>query len=173
VSYETWFGISKKEMDNDRKLNYKCGTIQQFWDKVDKTSSCWNYTAYRNELGYGKYTAERNTMYAHRFSYMITKGDIPQDMTLDHLCKNPSCVNPEHLEIVTMKENCLRGDSPPSINSRKTHCPIGHPLIGDNLYLHPKENTRECRICRDARNKIYYDKNKQYFHDYYQRKKLN
>lgn len=83
---------------------------------------------------------------AHRFSYQLYKGNIPKNLVIDHLCKNPSCVNPDHLEAVTNRENILRGISPAAINSKKTHCPKGHKLSGDNVYIY--RNSRWCKKCR-------------------------
>ncbi len=62
------------------------------------------------------------------------------------------CINPEHLEAVTQKENILRGIGAPAVNARKTHCPRGHPFDGDNLYVKPNGD-RQCRICRSVQSK--------------------
>ena len=76
-------------------------------------------------------------------------------MYLDHLCRNTICVNPDHLEIVTPRENVLRGFGPTAIKARQTHCKkVLHPLSGDNLYLKNGKNgvERHCRECERVRS---------------------
>jgi hypothetical protein len=68
-------------------------------------------------------------------------------MHIDHLCRNTKCVNPEHLEPVTIRENLLRGIGPSAKHAVKTHCPAGHEYSGDNLYVHPVKGMRYCRTC--------------------------
>ncbi len=70
-------------------------------------------------------------------------------MTLDHLCRNKACVNPEHLEPVTQKENVLRGVGPTAINAKKTHCIRGHEFNEQNTIFHPRTNYRTCRVCKN------------------------
>lgn len=96
---------------------------ERFWSKVDASAPCWVWTAASAGKGYGKFTLSANgkTRYplAHRYSWELLVGPIPEGMTLDHLCKNRKCVNPDHLEVVTQAVNCLRGESPPARNARK------------------------------------------------------
>ncbi len=83
---------------------------------------------------------------AHRIFYTLFKGDVPEDMALDHLCRNRRCVNPDHLEIVTLVENVMRGQSQHAINARKTHCKHGHGFTKTNTgttYI----GTRYCLKC--------------------------
>jgi hypothetical protein len=75
---------------------------------------------------------------------------IPPDFDIDHLCRNRRCVNPEHLEAVTHRENMVRGDTFAARNAAKTHCSKGHPLSGENL-VNQKRGDRVCRICANAR----------------------
>jgi hypothetical protein len=65
-------------------------------------------------------------------------------MTIDHLCRNTSCVRPDHLEVVTREENALRG----SRNAAKTHCDRGHEFTPENTYVPPSRDHRACRECR-------------------------
>ena len=84
---------------------------------------------------------------AHRVAYELEHGSIPDGYHIDHLCLNHSCVRPDHMELVSQRENTLRGTGPTAVNARKTHCPKGHPLSGDNLYIYPSTGGRACRTC--------------------------
>jgi len=92
---------------------------------------------------------------AHRISYELLKGDIPEGLDLDHLCRNRGCVNPDHLEPVTRKENLLRGNTIPAKHARKTHCPQGHEYTKGNTFI-SKSGSRHCRKCRAIRSSRYY-----------------
>jgi hypothetical protein len=88
------------------------------------------------------YWAEKRPMPAHRFAYEIAKGPIPSGLTIDHLCRNRCCVNPQHLEAVTREENTRRGN----LNVTKTVCKLGHPFDTKR-----KEGWRVCRTCNAIR----------------------
>src|SRR5262245_49750392 len=108
---------------------------------------CWEWI--RAKLPSGHARMDQNKM-AYRVLYERFVGPIPPGMDMDHLCRNPWCVNPIHVEPVTHKENCLRGISPPAMNAKKTHCPRGHELTGSNL-LKRRKVGRDCRKCNNAR----------------------
>lgn len=113
---------------------------------------CWIYLGpFRESRGgafYGKF-AKGDT--AHRASYRTFKGDIPEGLTIDHLCRNTVCVNPDHLEAVTLKVNILRSDCPPAMNARKAYCKNGHAL--DRVFK--STGYRYCSICKNANQRVY------------------
>lgn len=131
--------------------------IEKFWSKVEKTKTCWNWIGYKNIKGYGRFWINKTTLMAHRLSYELSKGEIPTGLEIDHLCRNRSCVNPAHLEVVTYKENQLRGiNTIINLQLSKTHCPKGHELKGDNLaYYELKYNWRRCKTCLRIRQCLY------------------
>lgn len=105
-------------------------------------SECWNYLGpfsfSRSGLPYGRYGG----VGAHRISYESFVRPIPKDLTIDHLCRNTICINPEHLEAVSLTDNIRRGYSPTAINRRKLVCPDGH------LYTFRESGWRTCRPCK-------------------------
>lgn len=117
----------------------------RFWSKVDKTATCWNWTGARDPNGYGRFGIRgRRLALAHRFAYELVNGTVPGALFLDHLCRNPSCVNPDHLEPVTHRENVMRGVVP-----NRGMCRKGlHPMTPETWVKNGKAMT--CLLCRWA-----------------------
>lgn len=113
----------------------------RYWQKVDKTESCWIWIGQiRKRDGYGYFWDGEKKVLAHRWGYQKARGAIKNE--LDHLCRVRACVNPEHLEDVTHKVNVNRG-----AHCQKTHCPQGHEYTKSNTYIR-SNNGRVCRKCR-------------------------
>ena len=120
---------------------------ERFWQKVDKLGECWEWVATRSGRYGAFWVPSRKAMVpAHRFAYELANGPIPGGLSLDHLCRNPGCVNPAHLEPVTHAENMRRTTG---TRYRKTHCPEGHEYTEENTYLHARK--RQCKECRRVR----------------------
>ncbi len=157
-------GICQKHYDYYRRRGllddlYPRKTLEErFREKVDRDGpepdywpelgNCWIWTAYIDDRGYGRIGGgpahNGEILYAHRLSYELNVGGIPEDLVTDHLCRVRHCVRPDHLEMVTDEENRLRGLRPPKI----LICWRGHAKTGANAYCAPGNEWPYCRECR-------------------------
>src|SRR3990172_7670144 len=108
-------------------------------------NDCWLMKT-NEPTGYGKVWHEGKNAYAHRITYELFRAPIPTGLTIDHLCHVRNCVNPWHLELVTMRENLLRGEGPTAANARRTQCSRGHEFNEANTGVR-KTGQRYCRAC--------------------------
>ena len=100
--------------------------------------------------------ARWGNVYAHRAAYELFVGPIPSGYEIDHLCRVRDCVNPDHLEAVTRRENLLRGDTFAATHAAKTECPRGHPY--DTITA---QGARRCSICHAATQRRYLQRRKE------------
>lgn len=111
---------------------------------------CWIWPGRPNADGYGTIKVDGAYVRAHRWVWQRLRGPIPEGLDLDHVCRVRNCVNPDHLEPVTRRENTRRGISVPAINGRRTHCKWGHPFDEENTKRDGRR--RSCRACIRRRN---------------------
>lgn len=131
--------------------------VERFWLLVDKNGPvlradlgpCWVWTGSLAKRGYGSFCPSGKSVSAHRYSFELARGEIPEGLHLDHLCRNPPCVNPDHLDPVTVRLNILRGDGEAAKNAAKTHCLRGHEFTSENTYTNGRR--RVCRQCERIR----------------------
>ena len=122
-------------------------------------NDCWEWTSAKIKAGYGEFHYQGKPVYAHRFAYELLKGKIPKGFHIDHLCRNTICVNPEHMEPVTCKENLRRGEHV-NQNTFKTHCIHGHEFTAENTYYHLRKSgtRRYCKTCIRINSRKYLEK---------------
>ena len=130
-----------------------------FLSRLAPDGECLTWVGALTSEGYGQITVEGQLMRSHRFAYELVNGPIPTGMHIDHICRNRACVNPDHLEAVSVRDNVLRGVGASAVNARKTHCMRGHEFTPENTYRPPKHpGTRSCRECQRAANARHTDR---------------
>jgi hypothetical protein len=165
-------------------LEFESDLYERFVNAVQvDRNDCWNWLKTKDRRGYGIFKVGRKTfkMSSHRYSFTIHKGVVPEGLVLDHLCRNTSCCNPDHLEAVTQRVNMARGEvvsrrrqvprermRPIILEAQKiaaelartkTHCTNGHEFTPENTNIvryKPGRTTRVCRECRRLRRKREY-----------------
>ncbi len=126
---------------------------------------CWIWNGTLNN-GYGRLSIayRQPCQYAHRFSYELHRGPIPDGLQIDHLCRVPRCVNPDHLEVVTNAENTARGLfrwASAEWQRSKTHCPQGHPYNEVNTYYRRGDRmNRQCKACMAEASRRWNERNR-------------
>lgn len=135
---------------------------ERFWSKVARSENadeCWLWQAACDLHGYGKFFVHPSRQpgpllrFAHRVAYELLIGPIPANTELDHLCRQPACVNPHHLEPVSHAENVRRGTAPAATalrHSKRIMCRHGHLYTPENT-RYDKNGGRVCKRCNRAR----------------------
>lgn len=125
--------------------------LERFTKKIaepfDVHNDCWIWTAAKDKDGYGRFQVGYRCTNAHRVAYELFVGPIPEGHHVDHMCKNKSCVRPDHLQVLTHFENSGQG------RRDKTHCPYGHEYSESNTYRHI--GRRHCKTCHVEWERIY------------------
>lgn len=123
---------------------------EAFWSRVTKSDGCWNWIGYKSFQGYGVFHIKRRPYRAHRVSLFLAGRPKLNGMGVDHLCRNKLCVRPDHLEIVTQKENVLRGQGITAILAKSTHCVNGHRF---KIVTNRVGKRKICLICERRYNR--------------------
>lgn len=127
-------------------------------------NGCWDWIASKNRGGYGNFTSGI-IIGAHRYSYRLFNGPLIKDFCIDHICRNRSCVNPDHLRQVTFSINSIENSNSTAFyNSTRTHCPQGHIYSNLNL-INSKKGNRLCKICNRYKRAKWYSINKDKYND--------
>ena len=138
----------------------RANTPDNFWSKVEVSDGCWNWTAGKFKAGYGAFSVKGKLLKAHRYSWTLFNGEIPEGVLICHHCDNPSCVRPDHLYAGDSQSNvddkmrrgrhvALPGEKNGMWGKRKTHCKNGHELTEENVYMN--RGQRHCAVCRHIR----------------------
>ena len=130
--------------------------------RIDLATKCWEWTAGKDKDGYGRHKVYGRTVFAHRWIYENLREQIPKGLVIDHLCRNPGCVNPWHMEPVTVLVNTRRGNS-----YNPDTCKRGHPWTKEStIWKNRKQRNgtirrkRTCRICDNNWQRENYHKRK-------------
>lgn len=121
---------------------------------VECENGCWVWGRSLRGTKYGGLVRDGKGVAAHRAAWELAKGPIPEGMTIDHLCRNTLCINPSHLEVVTLRENVLRSEGIAAREARQTHCKYGHEFTEANTYRLPSKRSRYCRECKRQKERV-------------------
>lgn len=121
----------------------------------EPNTGCWIWVGCTSRVGYGMIAVPKESGQpfgtgAHRVFYQALRGIIPRGMVIDHLCKVKACVNPDHMEVVTLAENTRRAQSG-SKHPKPTHCKRGHRYTAETTIVHKSDGRWECKTCTHPR----------------------
>jgi hypothetical protein len=128
-----------------------CSMMERFMRHVKRTPECWEWQGATGGTGYGEFCVKGALMAAHRVSWELHNGVIPEGSLVLHKCDNRRCVNPVHLFLGSQSDNMLDASRKGRHHcTRKTHCPHGHPYSDENTYR--RNGGRDCRECHRIRS---------------------
>ena len=138
-------------------MNIPATSVDRIFKRIniDKKTGCWNWVGCKTS-GYGQVRVNKKLYRVHRLMYELFVEKPPEGKdtyVLDHLCNNRACCNPTHLQLISDKENILKGNGATARKARQTHCKNGH------LLPQSKNGHRRCAICHRAWNRANYAKN--------------
>lgn len=137
-------------------MNNAPSYVERFLVKIEYAGLgyCWLWSGWKTNKGYGMFLMHDKNRLAHRVAYEILRGPIPPGLHIDHLCRTPSCVNPDHLEPVTQRVNTMRGRAPSARHAVKVVCLRGH---NDWRRKTKSDPSRKCMTCKreQGRNRYY------------------
>lgn len=135
--------------------------LRYIWEAIDKNGAvcehrpelgpCWIWTKRLWKSGYGRLGYKGRSRRAHSVVWELLRGEPPEGLVPDHLCRERRCVNPDHIEYVTSRENTMRGAAITALNANKSVCKYGHPFSPDNTFI-TKGGHRSCIKCNQRRN---------------------
>lgn len=150
---ESHWSALQRDPDTSRLKYIPRGDKERLMVKVKKIDGHWMWNGSLDGNGkYGGFHYKGKQRRAHRVAWELFVGPIPEGMVLDHMCRVTQCVNPDHLQVVTQRENLLIGETLQAENAKKTHCIRGHEFNDINTYFTPSGG-RACRPCRRFRYK--------------------
>lgn len=128
--------------------------MQRFWNKVDTSGDCWEWTASVDRHGYGQFSVGQRKISAHRFSALLHFGMFDRRLSVLHRCDNPRCVRPSHLFLGDQRTNLAdmrsKGRAP---HQAQTHCARGHERTPENIRV--KGSLVICKPCQAAASRRY------------------
>ena len=145
----TWYRCCMELHPLNNKIGASLREIERFLCKIIRPAGtdCWIWSAYKDNAGYGKFRRHGHPpIVAHRFSYELSIGAIPPGIQIHHKCRNPTCVNPDHLEALTPAEHIVKAVY---VHKERTHCRRGHELTPKNTHLY--RGVKVCRACARLR----------------------
>lgn len=119
-----------------------------FYLVPEPNTGCWLWLGTIDFGGYSQIKFNGRSVSAHRVMYELVNGELPSEVHLDHLCRTRSCVNPEHLDEVSLVENVARGTSDAAVVIRTGYCKRGHEFVGRNVRVRALTGERQCAECR-------------------------